>query len=61
MVAGADITFVVAITIKMIMEQLRLPKIPMVVLIDLYSLYKCIVKLGTTKEKRLIIDIMALR
>ena len=28
---------------------------------DLYSLYKCLVKLGTTNEKRLIIDIMALR
>jgi len=27
---------------------------------DLYSLYKCLVKLGTTKEKRLIIDIIAL-
>jgi len=28
---------------------------------DLYSLYKCLVKLGTIKEKRLIINIMALR
>ncbi|CAE7189279.1 hypothetical protein PTTW11_07450 [Pyrenophora teres f. teres] len=28
---------------------------------DSRSLYNCLVKLGTTKEKRLIIDIMALR
>ena len=28
---------------------------------DSYSLYECLVKLGTTKEKRLMIDIMALR
>ena len=61
MVAGADITFIVATTIKIITEQLRLPEIPMVVLTDSYSLYECIVKLGTTKEKRLIINIMALR
>ncbi|KAK6208665.1 hypothetical protein QIS74_12183 [Colletotrichum tabaci] len=26
-----------------------------------YSLYECLVKLGTTQEKRLMIDIMALR
>ncbi|KAF2174928.1 hypothetical protein K469DRAFT_724924 [Zopfia rhizophila CBS 207.26] len=28
---------------------------------DSYSLYECLVKLGTTKEKRLIINIMALQ
>jgi len=28
---------------------------------NLYSLYECLVKLGTTKEKHLIIDIMALQ
>jgi len=28
---------------------------------DSYSLYECLVKLGTTKEKRLMIDIIALR
>lgn len=33
----------------------------MILYTDLYSLYKCLVKLGTIKEKRLIIDIMALR
>ncbi len=29
--------------------------------IDSYLLYKCLVKLGTTKEKRLIINIIVLR
>jgi len=33
----------------------------MIVCTDSYSLYECLVKLGTTKEKRLMIDIMALR
>jgi hypothetical protein len=32
-----------------------------VICIDLFSLYECLVKLGTTYEKRLIIDIIAIR
>ncbi|KAF1976219.1 hypothetical protein BU23DRAFT_578608 [Bimuria novae-zelandiae CBS 107.79] len=44
-----------------ITERLSLPAVPLVICIDSYSLYECLVKLGTTKEKRLIIDIMALR
>jgi hypothetical protein len=35
--------------------------ISIVVCTDSFSLYECLVKLGTTKEKRLMIDIMALR
>ena len=35
--------------------------IPIVVCTDSYLLYECLVKLGTTKEKRLMIDIIALR
>jgi hypothetical protein len=38
-----------------------LAPVPLVICTDSYSLYECLVKLGTTKEKRLIIDIMALR
>ena len=38
-----------------------MPAIPTVVCTDSFSLYKCLVKLGITKEKCLIIDIMALR
>ncbi|KAF1969921.1 hypothetical protein BU23DRAFT_582435 [Bimuria novae-zelandiae CBS 107.79] len=44
-----------------IIECLSLPAVPLVVCIDLYSLYECFVKLRTTKEKRLIINIIALR
>src|SRR5437588_10129020 len=45
----------------MITDRLELPVIPTIVCTDSYSLYECLVKLGTTKEKRLMIDIMALR
>ena len=38
-----------------------LDAIPAVVCTDSFSLYECMVKLGTTKEKRLMIDIMAIR
>ncbi|KAF1968413.1 hypothetical protein BU23DRAFT_583236 [Bimuria novae-zelandiae CBS 107.79] len=44
-----------------IIERLSLPAVPLVIYIDSYSLYECLVKLGTTKEKRLIINIIALR
>ncbi|KAF2181747.1 hypothetical protein K469DRAFT_588215, partial [Zopfia rhizophila CBS 207.26] len=40
---------------------LNLPQINTIICIDLYSLYECLVKLRTTKEKCLIIDIMALQ
>ena len=48
-------------TIKIITEQLDLPNIHLIVYTDLYSLYKCLIKLRTTQEKRLIIDIIVLR
>jgi hypothetical protein len=48
-------------TLKIITDRLELPIIPIIVYTDLYSLYKCLVKLSTIKEKRLIIDIIALR
>ena len=35
--------------------------LPLVVCTDSKSLYECLVKLGTTQEKRLIIDVMCLR
>lgn len=61
MVGGVDMAIAVGTTIKMIMAQLGFEKIPTIVCTDSYSLYECLVKLGTTKEKRLMIDIMALR
>ncbi|CAL3971037.1 unnamed protein product [Diplocarpon coronariae] len=40
---------------------LSLPRLPTVIYTDSFSLYKCIVKLGTIKEKRLMINIIAIR
>lgn len=61
MSSGVDITYMTATTLEKIKEQLQIEKIPMIVFIDSYSLYKCLVKLSSTKEKRLMTDIMALR
>ena len=60
-VRGVNIAIAINITLSIINEQLDLPKVFIVVCTDLYSLYKCLVKLSTTKEKRLIINIIALR
>ncbi|EFQ92358.1 hypothetical protein PTT_10556, partial [Pyrenophora teres f. teres 0-1] len=60
MVNGFDIGIAIATTLRMVTERLGIPEIPLVVCTDSYSLYECLVKLGTTKEKRLMIDIMAL-
>ena len=60
-VAGTDISFAISSTLKIITEQLKLLAIPTIVCTDSFSLYECLVKLGTTKEKRLMIDIMAIR
>ncbi|KAI0999082.1 hypothetical protein K3495_g9114 [Podosphaera aphanis] len=45
----------------MITEQPRIPDIPAIICTDSFSLYECLVRLGTTKEKLLMIDIMAIR
>jgi hypothetical protein len=44
----------------MINKQLGFSQTPIVVCTDSYLLYKCLVKLGTTEKKRLMINIMAL-
>jgi hypothetical protein len=59
-VTRTDISFVISFTLKIITEQLELPVIPTIVCTDFFLLYKCLVKLGITKEKRLIIDIIAI-
>ena len=51
---------VINIIIKIIIRQLRFLQTPIIVYTNLYLLYKYLVKLSTTKEKYLIIDIMAL-
>jgi hypothetical protein len=60
-VRGVDIIIAINITIKIITEQLGFLQTLIIVCTDLYLLYKCLVKLGITQEKRLIIDIIALR
>jgi hypothetical protein len=61
MIGGIDMSFAISFTLMMIMKQLEFPTISIIVYTDSYSLYECLVKLGTIKEKRLIIDIMAIR
>jgi hypothetical protein len=61
MVGGIDMAIAINTTIKIITDQLGFPSTPIIVCTDSYSLYECLVKLGTTKEKRLMIDIMAIR
>jgi hypothetical protein len=60
-VGGVNMSFAIGSTLTIIMKQLGLPTILIIVCTDSYSLYECLVKLGITKEKRLIIDIMAIR
>jgi len=60
-VNGFNIGIAITTTLRIITERLGLPAILLVICTDSYSLYECLVKLGTTKEKRLMIDIMALR
>jgi hypothetical protein len=52
--------FNISATIKSTIEQLLQIKLPLILYTDLKSLYKCLVKLGTTQEKCLIIDIIYL-
>jgi hypothetical protein len=51
---------IIGTTLKIIIDRLELPVIPIIVYTNLYSLYKYLVKLSTIKEKRLIINIIVL-
>lgn len=61
MSSGVDIANAILTSINKIINQLSIPNIPMVVCTDSYSPYEFLVKLGSTREKLLMIDIMALR
>ena len=58
MAHGFDIGAVLKSTLEQIM---KIQNLPMVLCTDSKSLYECLVKLGTTQEKRLMVDIMTLR
>jgi len=58
-VSGVNIVIAIGTTLKIIIDRLELPIIPIIIYTNLYSLYKYLVKLGTIKEKRLIINIIA--
>jgi hypothetical protein len=60
-VSGVDIAICLTTTLKKITDQLKISAILIVVYTDLFSLYECLVKLSITKNKRLIIKIIALR
>jgi hypothetical protein len=60
MVKGVNIAIVINTIIRIINKQLGFSQTLIVVYIDLYLLYKCLVKLSITEEKRFIIDIIAL-
>jgi len=49
------------IVIKTTIEKILNRPIPLIVCTDSKSLYDCLVKLGTTNEKRLMIDLLCLR
>jgi hypothetical protein len=59
-IKSVDIAIIINIRIKIITEQLGFLQTLIIVCTNLYLLYKCLVKLSTTQEKRLIIDIIAL-
>ena len=60
-VNGFHLGFVIKQTLATICKRIHLPKITLILCTDSYSLYQCLVWLGTTSEKRLMIDIMALK
>jgi hypothetical protein len=55
-----NLEIIISSTIQLIIDQLYLPPILFIIYIDLNSLYKCLIKLKTTKKKHLIINIIAL-
>jgi hypothetical protein len=59
MANGFDVGSVIKSTIERILKLNNL--LPLILLMDSKSLYDCLVRLGITSEKRLMIDLMCLR
>lgn len=57
MAHGFDTGAVIKSTVEKI---LRIPLLPMIMCTDSKSLYDCLVKVGSTQEKRLMVDLMCL-
>ena len=57
---GVNIVYAISIILNIIIDKLNLLKIKIIIYINLYSLYKYLVKLRTAKEKHLIINIILL-
>lgn len=53
--------FDISVAIKTTFDKILGISVPIILCTDSKSLYDCLVKLGTTAEKRLMIDIMCLR
>jgi hypothetical protein len=53
--------FDIAAVIKSTTEKILRKPVPLMLCTDSKSLYECLVKLGTTREKRLMVDLMCLR
>jgi hypothetical protein len=56
-----DLAYIIAATLKIIIDQRNLPEILIIFYIDSKSLYEYIIKLRITKEKYLIINIIVIK
>jgi hypothetical protein len=61
MAEGVNMAIAIGITIDKIITKLGALLVSIVVCTDFLFLYECLVKLGTIKEKRFIINIIAIR
>lgn len=61
LVHGFDMASVIKTTLEKILKPWHSSPIPLITCTDSHSLFDCLVKIGTTNEKRLMIDIMCLR